>query len=402
MAEAGGDLAQQPVADVMAQGVVDALEIVEVQEQHAHQPLVAPGPLDGVIEPVDGQQPVRQGSEAVVFGLILQFLDVLETLLFQAPFQYGAVTIESVHQQQHEQEDARRHGHAAQPGESQAVRTGPDHCGQPEVRQPSCTDQPMWFSGFEQGARLAGGLVNESADGFVDGGTVTLGHDGPFERMGELEIAIVPYQQGLHVFPQRQMFPAQFRMLDVQSERQHESGGAGGIAHGQSQGDEPGAEQREAVGPSRNEVGGNQSLAKTVGTFGLFEQIGQGTSGRNPGDGDQLAVGQRNTIAGDDRMRAGQGIEIGTGDVGISFHVQIEHATAQHAQHAFFQPQFVAHHLGEQLREVAHGERQLGTGGFPALVGMGRKTEEEEEKRGQGEQAKGAADRRHVAVPVPG
>ena len=69
-----GQLDQQPVADVVAEGVVDLLELVEVHHEQGHR-LAAPGGLaQRLAEPVLEQGPVGQAGQPVVEGLAAQRL----------------------------------------------------------------------------------------------------------------------------------------------------------------------------------------------------------------------------------------------------------------------------------------------------------------------------------------
>ena len=61
-----GDGAQHLVADLVAVGVVDRLELVEVDEQHAGERPRPLGALTGVLEPLLEQHPVGQPGEGVV------------------------------------------------------------------------------------------------------------------------------------------------------------------------------------------------------------------------------------------------------------------------------------------------------------------------------------------------
>ena len=61
-----GDGEQQLVADVMAVGVVDLLEPVEVGEEDRGVGVRALGAQGGVLEPLLQQQPVRQSGQRVV------------------------------------------------------------------------------------------------------------------------------------------------------------------------------------------------------------------------------------------------------------------------------------------------------------------------------------------------
>ncbi|GAC1324011.1 MAG: hypothetical protein NVSMB13_04760 [Mycobacteriales bacterium] len=74
-----GSLDEQLVADLVTEGVVHALEPVEVEEQHGHRLLAGPGPQQALLEPVLEQRPVGQPGERVVEGLVLKaFLRVTQ------------------------------------------------------------------------------------------------------------------------------------------------------------------------------------------------------------------------------------------------------------------------------------------------------------------------------------
>ena len=76
--QAPGDHLEDLVAGGVAEAVVDVLEVVEVEEQHRHRPLVAAAPDERVLDAVAEQRAVRQPGERVVEGLVLEF--VLEGL----------------------------------------------------------------------------------------------------------------------------------------------------------------------------------------------------------------------------------------------------------------------------------------------------------------------------------
>ncbi|GBD41579.1 hypothetical protein HRbin39_00963 [bacterium HR39] len=63
-----GDRPQQRVAGAQAEGVVDQLEAVEIDQHHRQHLTVAPRPLDGLAEAVERQQAVGQTGERVVVG----------------------------------------------------------------------------------------------------------------------------------------------------------------------------------------------------------------------------------------------------------------------------------------------------------------------------------------------
>jgi hypothetical protein len=70
-AQPRGDLLEEPVALVVAQGVVDLLEVVEVHQHHREAGPVAAGDADGLLDAVAEQDAVRQPGERVVDGLVL-------------------------------------------------------------------------------------------------------------------------------------------------------------------------------------------------------------------------------------------------------------------------------------------------------------------------------------------
>ncbi len=54
----------------MTAGVVDELEIVEVEEHHREPATGATGPAERVLEPVEEQRPVRQAGQRIMAGAI--------------------------------------------------------------------------------------------------------------------------------------------------------------------------------------------------------------------------------------------------------------------------------------------------------------------------------------------
>ena len=88
-----GDVDEHPVADPVADAVVDLLEVVEVEEQHHHVVLAAPGPtLHRVLEPVGEQATVGEPGEGVVERVMGQLL-----LHLQARRHIASGQDESVH-----------------------------------------------------------------------------------------------------------------------------------------------------------------------------------------------------------------------------------------------------------------------------------------------------------------
>ena len=70
-AQASGCGRQQAVADRMAQGVVDLLEIVQVEEENARLQVVAAGDGERLIRAVDPQTPVGQAGKHVIVGEVV-------------------------------------------------------------------------------------------------------------------------------------------------------------------------------------------------------------------------------------------------------------------------------------------------------------------------------------------
>ena len=107
-ADATGDGHQQLVAGVVAQRVVDRLEVVEVHEQHCHA-LAALG--QGMRQAIAEQRPVGEPGERVVQGLSLELVLQLLPLPERAP-QLGDHAVETCQHQQ-EQGDGRAGHHRA-------------------------------------------------------------------------------------------------------------------------------------------------------------------------------------------------------------------------------------------------------------------------------------------------
>ena len=73
--------AQDPVADVMAVGVVDAFETIEIDEQHDHGVAVAMGSAERHLESLECGLAVREPGEQVVVGLVREsFLELFARL----------------------------------------------------------------------------------------------------------------------------------------------------------------------------------------------------------------------------------------------------------------------------------------------------------------------------------
>ena len=58
----------------MAEAVVDRLEVVEVDEQHRHGPVVALLSLQGMLHTVPEQGPVGQARDRIMEGLVGELL----------------------------------------------------------------------------------------------------------------------------------------------------------------------------------------------------------------------------------------------------------------------------------------------------------------------------------------
>ena len=67
-AQARGDMLEQLVAGLVAEGVVDPAEVIEVDEERRHQPIVAVGVLQGLGQPLLVGEAIGQAGETVVVG----------------------------------------------------------------------------------------------------------------------------------------------------------------------------------------------------------------------------------------------------------------------------------------------------------------------------------------------
>ena len=70
----GGDGHQEPVAGLVTEGVVDVLEVVEVDEQRRPTGAVAAVADQQLLDAVHDQRPVRQPGQRIVEGLIAQLV----------------------------------------------------------------------------------------------------------------------------------------------------------------------------------------------------------------------------------------------------------------------------------------------------------------------------------------
>ena len=97
-----GDDAQQLVADRVAEGVVDALEAVEVDEHRRRLGAAAAGVGEHLLGAVHDQRAVGQAGERVVQRLVAQ----LAGLLLDHPQRAGAAAGQHLHEEEREQADA--------------------------------------------------------------------------------------------------------------------------------------------------------------------------------------------------------------------------------------------------------------------------------------------------------
>ena len=65
---------QEPVPGLVAEGVVDVLEVVQVDEQRGHRQVPPPGPGQHLVGPVEDQRAVGEPGEGVVDGGVGQAL----------------------------------------------------------------------------------------------------------------------------------------------------------------------------------------------------------------------------------------------------------------------------------------------------------------------------------------
>jgi hypothetical protein len=73
-AQAPRHLAEDAIADLVAEGIVDVLEAIEVDEQDGQSGLVAVGTLQGLVQSVAKQQAVGQAGQRVVVGLVIELI----------------------------------------------------------------------------------------------------------------------------------------------------------------------------------------------------------------------------------------------------------------------------------------------------------------------------------------
>ena len=69
-----GHCDEHTVAEVVAEAVVDHLEVVDVHEQHGNRCRPAVGAVEGMGDPVEEERPVGQSGQRVVEGLMVELL----------------------------------------------------------------------------------------------------------------------------------------------------------------------------------------------------------------------------------------------------------------------------------------------------------------------------------------
>ena len=72
LGQAPGDLLQHQVADVMAKGVVDLLEPVEIDNQQGEPVARAPGPATAVVHAIIEERPIGKARQRIVERLVFQ------------------------------------------------------------------------------------------------------------------------------------------------------------------------------------------------------------------------------------------------------------------------------------------------------------------------------------------
>ncbi len=68
---------QQRIADMVAHAVVDEFELVQIDEGHRQNIVVAGGEIDGLLQPVGQHRAVGQPGQHVVGGLVFDLLLVI-------------------------------------------------------------------------------------------------------------------------------------------------------------------------------------------------------------------------------------------------------------------------------------------------------------------------------------
>ena len=94
--QAGADLAQQPVAGLVAERVVELLEVVEVDQQQRQLGLRLAGRGRGVLQAREQPAPVRQAGQRVVRGVVLALGGQLAQLELELAAVAGVAHVEHV------------------------------------------------------------------------------------------------------------------------------------------------------------------------------------------------------------------------------------------------------------------------------------------------------------------
>jgi hypothetical protein len=150
--QAAGDLAEQQVAHVVAEVVVDRLEVVQVDEEHRHLGVVAAGAAQHAVDAVGQQGPVGQAGEAVEVGLVPHLL-VLAAQLGDVGEQHHAAHLVLVavgHRGDHRVADV-----VAPVGALAIEIPGP-------VAAAGLADQPAQLARFAVGAKAGDGLPSRA------------------------------------------------------------------------------------------------------------------------------------------------------------------------------------------------------------------------------------------------
>src|SRR5437870_11519445 len=75
--KAPADLVEELIAEVMAEGVVDLLEAIEVHHDHPHRVAAAARGGDGVLQAIEKQGAIGQAGQTVMSGLVDDLLFAL-------------------------------------------------------------------------------------------------------------------------------------------------------------------------------------------------------------------------------------------------------------------------------------------------------------------------------------
>ena len=114
--QADTDSGQQLIADGMAQGVVDVLEVVEVEEEQGHRGMVSSGAGQHLVDAVENQGAVGKTGERVMKRLMLELIGAFVHHR-QGPRAAGAQHVDQRPQQQAENETAQQQGEGIRVGQ---------------------------------------------------------------------------------------------------------------------------------------------------------------------------------------------------------------------------------------------------------------------------------------------